>query len=171
VKRLTILRHAKSSSDHLGVDDLDRPLNERGWKDAPRLGKELQQRGIRFDLVLASTAARVRETLDGLSEHFEFKAEIRFEPRLYLASEDTLLEVVRALSESVRAPLLVGHNPGLQQLLVDLAASDSEGRRERVAGEFSTAALAVVDLPAQRWAEVEPGTGNIVELIVPKELD
>lgn len=171
MKRLTVLRHAKSSWDRDGVNDLDRPLNDRGWKTARRLGKELKHRHMRFDLVLASSAARVRETIDGLQEHFDFDAPIRFEPELYLASAEELLSIVRALPESVQAPLLVGHNPGLQRLVVELTKDDRQGLRDRAAEKYPTGALAVLDLRADAWSDIAPGSGEIAELIFPKELD
>ena len=171
MKRLTLLRHAKSSWDDPSLDDFNRPLNARGWKAARRMGRELKHRGMRFDLVLASTAARVRETIDGLEEKFEFGAPIRFEPRMYGASAEALLSLVRALPESSHAPLLVGHNPGLEQLLALLARDDDGALRRRVASNYPTGALAVVELPAHDWTKVKPGSGQIVELILPKELD
>ena len=171
MKRLTILRHAKSSWDHSGLDDHDRPLNERGWKAARRMGREMKQRGMRFDHVLASTAARVRETLDGVRETLSIDAPIQFEPRVYLASEETLLELIGALPQSVKAPLLVGHNPGLERLIVELTHGDTHGSRDQVAQQYPTGALAVVELPAQQWQDVEPGSGEITELILPRDLD
>ena len=171
MKRLAILRHAKSSWDDPGLDDFNRPLNERGWKAARRMGRELKKRGLKFDLVLSSTSARTRETIDGVREHFDFDAPIRFEQDLYLASEATLLETVRALDEKVKTPLIVGHNPGLEQLVADLGCDDNQGLRRRVLGKFPTCAFALIEVPKKRWAEVEPGRGEIVELILPKELD
>lgn len=171
MKRLAILRHAKSSWDDPGLDDFNRPLNERGWKAARRMGRELKHRGLRFDLVLSSTAARTRETIDGIQEKYEFDAPIMFEPQLYLASSADLLQIVRGLDEMVKAPLIVGHNPGLERLVTGLTRDDDEGLRRRVAGKFPTGALAVLELPARHWADIEPGGGEIVELILPKELD
>jgi phosphohistidine phosphatase len=171
MKRLAILRHAKSSWDDPGLDDFNRPLNERGWKAARRIGREFRKRGFKFDLVLSSTAARARETIDGVQAHFDFGAPIRFEQDLYLASEGTLLETIRGLDDEVKAPLLVGHNPGLEQLVADLGRDDSKGLRRHVEGKFPTCAFALIELPVTRWAEVEPGAGAIVELVLPKELD
>ena len=171
MKRLAILRHAKSSWDDPGLDDFNRPLNERGWKAARRIGRELKRRGFSFDLVLSSPAARTRETIDGLQEKYDFVAPIKFEPRLYGASEETLLELVKELPEEVKSPLIVGHNPGLEQLITSLAGDDDNGLRERVAGKFPTGALAILELPAKRWADVKARSGTIVELILPKELD
>jgi phosphohistidine phosphatase len=168
---LSVLRHAKSSWDHAGLDDLDRPLNDRGWKAARRMGKEFRSRDLHFDLVLASTAARVRETIDAVQEKYDFDAPIRFEPRLYGASAEALLSIVRGLSESVHHPLLVGHNPGLGRLLIELTRDDDEGFRRRISIKYPTGAFATVHLLAHRWDEVQPGSGKVVELILPKELD
>lgn len=171
MKRLSILRHAKSSWGDPGLDDFNRPLNERGWKAARRMGRELKQRGIAFDLVISSTAARTRETIDGIQDQYDFHVPIAFEQRLYLASEMELLEIVHGLDERAKAPLIVGHNPGLQQLIAGLADHDERGLRRRIAGKLPTGALAVIELPANRWAEVALGSGEIVELILPKVLD
>jgi phosphohistidine phosphatase len=170
VKRLTLLRHAKSDWGEPNLQDFNRPLNDRGWKAARRMGRELAERGIQFDLIIASPAARVRETLDGLAEKLELRAEIRFDPRMYGATAETLLGIVRDLPETARTPLLVGHNPGLQQLILELARRDDRGR-DRVALKFPTAAVAQLDLPPRHWAQIEPATGTIAGLILPKELD
>lgn len=124
---------------------------------------------MRFDLVLASTAARVRETIDGIEEKFAFGAEVRFEPQLYLAGADKLLSLVQALPECINAPLLVGHNPGLQRLLVELAQEDK--LRVRISEKYPTAALATLELDVERWAEAAPGRGRIIDLILPRDLD
>jgi phosphohistidine phosphatase len=171
VKRLAVLRHAKSSWGDPGLDDFNRPLNDRGWKAARRMGHELKHRGMHFDLVLASSAARVRETIDGVRETYEFAAPIRFEQRIYLASTEGLLALIQDLPASIEAPLIVGHNPGLERLLVELTSEDRRGFRQRIAGKYPTGALAVVELPVKDWTDIEPGSGEIVELIVPKELD
>jgi phosphohistidine phosphatase len=90
---------------------------------------------------------------------------------MYGATEHELLALVRALPDSVHVPLLVGHNPGLERLVVCLTHDDDQGLRRRIAGKYPTGALAVVELPAERWANVIPESGEIVELILPKELD
>ena len=168
MKRLTVLRHAKSRSDEESVVDFDRPLNERGWKAARRIGRELRQRHMRFDLAVASPAARVRETLDGLAEGYgEFTFPLRFEPWLYLADAATLLDTVRSLPDDAEHVLLAGHNPGLQRLVLELTADDEKGFRQRLAGKYPTGALAVIAL--SDWADAR-GSGTIVELIFPKEL-
>ena len=171
MKRLTVLRHAKSSWDDPELDDFNRPLNERGWKAARRIGREMTSRGLRFDVVLASMAARVRETIDGIQEKYDFGAPINFERQIYEASEGTLLELVRAIPDAVGSALLIGHNPGLERLIVELTRNDERGLRDRIAGKFPTAGLAMIKLPAERWRDVEPASGEIVELIFPRDLD
>jgi len=172
MKRLSILRHAKSSWDDPSLADFNRPLNDRGWKAARRMGRELKRRGMHFDYCVASTAARVRETLDGLFEGYgnpDF--EIRFEPRIYEATTAVLMDVVCGLPESASAPLVVGHNPGLHRLILELTNDDDDGMRDRVSDNLPTAALAQIQLSVRRWTDVEPGIGEIAELIFPKELD
>ena len=171
MKRLAILRHAKSSWNDPHLEDFNRPLNERGWKSARRVGRELEKRGVKFDLIIASPAARVRETIDGLTEKLKLNVEIRFEPRMYAASEETLLSIVREIHESSHAPLLVGHNPGLQQLIVALAHNGRDDLRSSVEQKFPTAALATLELSAHRWIDVKPDSGKIADLILAKELD
>ena len=170
MKRLAVLRHAKSSWDDPSLDDFNRPLNERGWKAARRMGREMERRKMRFDIVLASTAARVRETIDGVQEKYDFAAPIQFEQRIYLATAETLLSLLRDLPDTVEAPLLIGHNPGLERLLVELTHDDADGLRQRVVEGYPTGALAVVQLRMTKWSKVAPGSGEIVELILPKEL-
>ena len=170
MKRLALLRHAKSSRDEPSRDDFDRPLNERGWKAARRIGREIKNRRIGFDLCLASPAARVRETLDGLAEGFgDLPFPVRFEPHLYMASSADLLDVVRTVEDDRQSLLLVGHNPGLQRFAVELTREE-DGLRRRVEDKFPTAAFAMINLPVDRWTAVEPGAGELAELILPKEL-
>ena len=172
MKRLTILRHAKSSWDLPNTDDFDRALNERGWNAARKVGSELKRRKISFDLCLASPAARARETLDGVSETYgAFHFPVRFEPRIYLADTATLQDLVRNIPDDVEDALLVGHNPGLERLILRLTDDDGGGLRDRVAEKYPTAALAIVELPAVQWNEVGDGSGTLSELILPRDLD
>ena len=172
MKRLAVVRHAKSSWADGKQDDFDRPLNERGWNAARRLGREMIQRKMRFDFGLASPAARARETLDGVAEACgELQFPVRFEPNVYLADVDTLLELIRDFPEEAEQALLVGHNPGLQRVVVELSQDDAFGLRKRVIDRFPTAALAVIDLDVAGWREVSPGSGRLCEVILAKELD
>lgn len=169
MKRLTILRHAKSDWNAPGVDDFDRPLNERGHDAARLIGAELKVRKLNFDLVLASTAARVRQTLDDVAETYD-SLPVRFEQELYLASERLLLERIRNAPDGAASLLLVGHNLGLERLIVDLAEDDDRGLRNRVIGGLPTAAVAILEIPVERWAQTNVGQARFVDLILPREL-
>lgn len=168
---LAIMRHAKSDWGQPDLADFDRPLNERGRKAAKRVGRELRHRNFRFDHVLASPAVRVRETLGRLWRGYEAELDVTFDPRIYDASVDTLLELVRAIPANVHAPLLVGHNPGLHRLVLELTADEDHGLRQKVSQNLPTAAVALVELSGERWDETALGSGKIVELILPRELD
>lgn len=168
---LTIVRHAKSSWGNEDLDDFDRPLNKRGHKAALQIGEELKKRGFKFDLVLASPALRVRETLQGIEQGYGAELQVEWEPEIYDASEATLFKLVRRIPERAHAPMLVGHNPGLQQLILALTRQDDGGLRERIATNLPTGAVALVELPAPRWAEMMEESGLIRELILPRDLD
>jgi phosphohistidine phosphatase len=170
MKSLTILRHAKSSRDEPGLDDFDRPLNERGRKAARQMGKELKRRKMRFDLVLASAAVRVQETLEDFTAGYGEDLEIGVDSRIYEATVQTLIGVIRAVPDRVGNAMIVGHNPGLQQLVLALASDDGEGFRARVESKFPTAAAAVIELNIETWGDAGPGTGRTRELILPREL-
>ena len=169
MKSLTILRHAKSSWDD-PVDDFDRSLNARGRKAAVMVGEELKRRGAKFDCVIASPAKRVRQTLDQLAEGYGAPLDVHFDPRIYLASEDNLLDLVRGIPDDVRSALIVGHNPGLHHLVLLLTRED-DVLRQRIAEKYPTAAAATIGLPAKRWSEVEPASGELSALILPRDLD
>lgn len=170
MRKLTLLRHGKSSWDAQGLNDFDRPLNQRGREAARLVGRELRRRKMRFDLVLASPAIRVRETLEELADGFGSALDIRFEPRIYLADPDTLLDLVRSLPDEIESPLLVGHNPGLHELALQLSADDDQGLRSRIVGKYPTGALAGIELPPTHWSEAGEEPGTISTLILPRDL-
>ena len=171
MKRIAILRHAKSTSIDTASEDFERPLTERGFDAARAVGRKLRAQEQRFDLLLASPAMRVRETIEAVGEQFPYACPIRFEPQMYLADEAFLFGLLRALPETVNQPLLVGHNPGLQRLVLDLSAADDEHFRKRVAHKLPTGAFVAIELPARRWGDLELGTGRIGEMLLPSELD
>ncbi len=165
-KQLAILRHARSDWGEAGLKDFDRPLNARGREAAETMGKEIAKRGWSFDVILSSPSARTRETLEriGLADR------ARWVDDIYLASEATLLGLIRSLPLEAKSALIVGHNPGLHDLVLDLAQEDAKGLRLRVLGKYPTAALALLDLEIESWTDAEPGCGKIAELLLPREL-
>jgi phosphohistidine phosphatase len=171
MKTLLVLRHAKASQDASFAVDFDRPLKLRGRRQSLDLGRMVRARDLTFDAIVASPAIRVVETITGVMEG----AGVRFEPvydrRLYNASPETLLEVVREAGDKVERLLIVGHNPGLQHLLLHLAEEDRDGLRGEVASSFPTAALAELRLSVEHWRDVGPRSGRMVSLVRPRDPD
>ncbi len=170
MKILTLLRHAKSGWDDPVSRDFDRPLNPRGRRAARTVGREMKAQGLVFDLVLASLARRVIETLDEVESAYG-PLEPDFDERLYLAAEPTLLEIVRDTPDEVGRLLLVGHNPGLEELALRLSRRDSDPLRAEVAVKYPTGTLVEIELPVDRWSDVAEGEGRIARLIRPRDLD
>jgi phosphohistidine phosphatase len=169
VKTLTLLRHAKSGWGAPALRDFDRPLTPRGRKAARAMGREMRRLGLGFDLILASPALRVIETLHELAQGFGAAVATAAEPRIYLASAETLLELVRGADDGAGRLLLVGHNPGMEQLAL-LLAKDGEAR-EAVAVKYPTGALAEIALDVPRWQEVGEGAGTLTRFVRPRDLD
>ena len=156
MKRLILLRHAKSSWSNDRLADADRPLTDRGERDAPRMGARLLERGIRPDLVLSSPAVRARSTARFVAGPLSYEAgDILLEPALYLATPEKIMEVVAAQLDSVDSLLVVGHNPGLtdlaRALLPDFALED-----------LPTSGTVVIDFSADRWSDIQSTRRQLV---------
>lgn len=172
MKRLTLLRHAKSGWDDPVARDFDRPLNGRGRRGARLMGMHMRDLGLRYDLVIASPAVRVVETLDGLWEGYGRSIHAELDKRIYLASAATLLDVIQEAPDSADTILLSGHNPGMEDLVLMLVPDriDDEAR-DRVEEKFPTAALAEITFDVDHWAEVKAGGGQLTRFIRPRDLD
>ncbi len=159
---LFVLRHAKSSWKNPDLADHDRPLNKRGKRDAPRMGRLMREEGLLPQLALSSTAKRARLTLDQALEAARHQCEVHLTPRLYLAGPEQIVEVLRGLPGQFERVLVVGHNPGLEELVGELTGEDVI---------LPTAALAVVDCASQAWGELRlSGEAQLVRLWQPREL-
>lgn len=162
MKTLLVLRHAKSSWRDTTLEDHERPLNKRGERDAPRIGKLLRQERLTPALIISSNAVRTRMTAKAVAEAAHYAGEIRVDPRLYLASATDILTVLRSVDTEVGTVMIVGHNPGLEELVTELT-----GKQEPV----PTAALAQIALPIDRWRDLNASTrGTLLTLWRPKEL-
>jgi phosphohistidine phosphatase len=166
MKTLLLLRHAKSSWDSPAARDFDRPLGKRGERDAPRVGKALANTGISLDLAVVSSARRARETAALALEAASYRGEVRFVDEIYEASVEELLAVVRALPDAAETALLVGHNPGFEDLIASLCGRTGHPAQVRV----PTATLACVELAVARWSSVAAGSGTLNWMLVPKLL-
>jgi phosphohistidine phosphatase len=161
MKILLLLRHAKAVSGSDSLRDSDRSLNDHGRRQAERVGKYLKEQNIALDLVLSSTALRARETTEIFLNAAECVTEVRYDQRIYDAGRQQLLEVVCEIEGDKSKVLLVGHNPGLEELLHRLT-----DRFEPMA----TATLAKIDLRASEWTNAADQKGNLDWLVKPKEL-
>lgn len=162
MKTLLILRHAKSSWKDGSLADHERPLKKRGREDAPRMGALLRAEGLVPDLILSSTAARARATARRVADECGFGGELELRETFYPGDPEDYLQALSELSGEHEIVMVVGHNPGLEELL------------EVLTGEYQrlpTAALARVDLPVASWAELdEEVEGKLIDLWRPKEI-
>ncbi|MFJ7197315.1 MULTISPECIES: SixA phosphatase family protein [unclassified Streptomyces] len=166
-RRIVLLRHAKAEwsqdSDH------ERPLAERGRKDAPVAGRKLVDSGIDLDLALCSTAARTRETWKLAVHEMPHRPRTVYEERLYEASLGELIALINETPDDVHDLLVIGHNPGMHAVadaLSESAEGDALTRMTR--GGFPTAAFAVVEFTGS-WKGVEHGVGRLVEYWTPND--
>lgn len=173
---LILLRHAKSSWGHPGLSDLKRPLAKRGKKAAPEIGAALERLNLRPDLILCSGAERARETLALVLPEFGPQSPpVVYDDRLYMALPDGLLAGLHRVKpdhkgDTPRCVMLVGHNPGLEELALLLAGDGPADELARLSEKFPTAAAAVIDFDAETWADIEPGTGRLNYFLTPKRL-
>ena len=171
-KILGLLRHAKSDWDDLALRDFDRGLNKRGERGAELIGKHIRDHGIGWDMLLGSPAVRVTATLESALPDFE----PIYDKRLYLASSDTILETVQdhaaKCDEEPDTVLVSGHNPGMQEVLLELVSPARENDLFREASiKFPTAAFAVLECRIDSWADLKNYCGELVHFARPRDLD
>ncbi len=162
MKTLLIMRHAKSSWSSDALTDHDRPLNSRGKNDAPRMGALLKEIDLVPDLIVTSTAARARSTADLVAEYCDYEGELLATRLFYHAGVEEYLDGLQAVPEVNPVVMIVGHNPGMAELV------------EHLTGEpelMTTGNIAVVRLDVARWIDVNEETeGQLVRIWRPKEL-
>ena len=163
MKTLLILRHAKSDWDQPGVGDHDRTLSPRGKRDAPRVGQWLRDEHLVPDLIISSSAKRARKTAKLVADTSGYEGEIRLEGELYMAGAEAYLDALREAPDACQCVMVVGHNPGLEELLETLTGE---------AEALPTAALAQIALPIASWQELgEDIEGELVRLWLPRAED
>ncbi|MEU6065168.1 histidine phosphatase family protein [Streptomyces sp. NPDC047082] len=167
LRRLVVLRHAKSAWPE-GVPDHQRPLAPRGRRDAPAAGRALVEADCLPDLALCSTAVRARQTWELASGQWGTPPPVRHDRRLYAAGAEDLLDVVREVPPEVETLLLVGHNPGLEDLVLDLAGDALDDALDQVRTKFPTSAIAVLAWHGTGWEALGPGTALLTSVIVPR---
>ena len=163
MKTLLILRHAKSSWKDEDLSDHDRPLNKRGKANAPQVGELIQREGLMPDLILSSTANRARQTAELLAESAGYEGDIRLLRELYAAPPSAYIDALSKLDDRFDRVLVVGHNPGLEDLLQILTLAVQS---------MPTAALACISLPLERWSDLTQRTrGKLADIWRPKEIE
>jgi phosphohistidine phosphatase len=156
------MRHAKSGWDTEGVQDHDRPLNDRGQRAAPSMGQLIVDKGLVPELILSSTALRARETALAVAAACAWKPEVRLTRSLYMAEPGDILEVVSQLSDDVERVLVVGHNPGMEDLVSDLSL---------MRNTMPTAALAKFELSIESWSHgIDGQVARLVDVWRPREI-
>lgn len=163
MKTLYLMRHAKASNDSPTFEDRDRALNERGNEDAPLIAREMQARRHIPDLILCSSARRTQETCRHVQDMLGAHIPAVYEPDLYLASDDEILEIIRAADPKARALLIIGHNPGLEDLALSLGADGAPPK-------FPTCAVAAFRFDVENWNEVARQRGTFADYFTPKML-
>lgn len=170
VRRLLLLRHAKSSWDDPSLADFDRPLAPRGQKAAPLTGAEMARRDWTPGVALVSPAARTRTTWTLVSANLPEPPEAIYPDRLYMAGPDYLLSLVREAPWQIETLLLVGHNPGLEEFAATLAGDRSDkAELHRLRKKFPTAALARFEFEGD-WAALAPGGARLTHFLRPRDL-
>ncbi|MFZ0897294.1 MAG: histidine phosphatase family protein [Candidatus Nitrosopolaris sp.] len=162
MKSVLVLRHAKSSWKHPELSDHDRPLNKRGKHDAPLMGRLLKREDLLPDVIISSTAMRARATAEAIAKASGYKGEIVLNKSLYAAGPEAYLGVIHDLSDEYARVLIVGHNPGLEDLV------------ELLTGEIHlmpTCSLAHVKFRVDKWSEIDNKIkGQIGEIWLPRDL-
>jgi len=172
MKILGLFRHAKSDWNDARLRDFDRPLNERGREGAAVMGRHIFEHGIRWNRIISSPAVRATQTVEIAAEAAGTNPAINWDRRIYLASSASLLDLLRDQEDDPGTILMVGHNPGLEDLIFDLVPDDGGSpMRDIVEEKFPTAAYAVLELDIDSWSEADEGCARLVHLIRPRDID
>jgi phosphohistidine phosphatase len=162
MKTLYLVRHAKSSWDDKSLDDFDRPLNKRGKKDAPFMGRKLRKLwDAEPELIISSPAKRARKTAKIMAEEIRYpKKKIQWEDALYEATETTLLKVIHEQHDDIKSLMILGHNPSLTAFYNLMS--------DEVIDNIPTSGVVCVEFPAENWAAITPNSGKLVFFDYPK---
>ncbi len=155
------MRHAKSSWDDASLSDFERPLNARGLRTAPFMGRLMADKGFSPAMILSSPAERAKQTAVLVKEAAAYGTAITFDPSIYEASTNKLRQIISAIDDEIASLMLVGHNPGM------------EGMVQYLCGQIEpmpTAALAVIELNIEKWIEINDGCGNLLDILRPKDV-
>jgi phosphohistidine phosphatase len=159
MKKLFMLRHAKSSWDNHDLADFDRPLNAEGLEAAPFMGNFFYEKQVQPDVIISSPAKRAKQTAILVRESAQFDSKIQYEEKVYEASPLTLVQIISALDDKHESLLLVGHNPGFEGLIKLLTGE---------ALDLPTAGFVTINLQINSWSETTAGSGKLELFTSPK---
>ena len=159
---LTLVRHAKSSWDHVGLQDFDRPLNERGLRNTPEMGKRLVKRGYKPDVIISSPAKRAITTAEIIAAEIGFdKDHILQEPAIYAAGLSALVDIVTRIDDEYQSTMLVGHNPGFTELCNYLCAARIDN--------VPTCGIVRIKFRTNAWNTIAKHDGEMIDFDYPKK--
>jgi phosphohistidine phosphatase len=167
---LILLRHAKSSWKNPGLPDQDRALATRGQKDAPVVGRALSANGVAPELILCSSARRTRDTLALMLPELKAEPKVVYDDALYHAPPARMLKMMQGTPAGTSSVMIVGHNPEIQALALDLIGHGPKLLRDRLMAKYPTAGLVVINFPAAGWADVGVNTGTLSLFLTPSDL-
>jgi phosphohistidine phosphatase len=163
MKTLYVVRHAKSSWENTDLPDLERPLNDRGKTDAPRMGKRLKEKEIYPELLISSPAKRAFSTAKRIAEILNYKAEnIKIKEKLYHAGADQILGVLKNVKDSIESVMIFGHNPGLTDFVNEFSEEDF------VTDNIPTCGIAAFHIPIESWTDIKFGIAELQFFDYPK---
>jgi phosphohistidine phosphatase len=162
MRNLYLLRHAKSSWKDESLADFERPLSGRGQRACLAIARFIVSDNLDFDLAICSTAVRARETMDLIKQRAKLRTEVRYDERVYEATASRLLQVVSEIESDKKSVILVGHNPGFEELMLSITG-------ERLA--IPTGALSQIDLKVSKWSDTIVGKGTLSWIVKPKDLE
>lgn len=170
MRRLMLLRHAKSDWSGSGQTDHERGLALRGETAAPLMGRYMAGQALVPDHAIVSTAVRTRETWQLVAKAFPQKPPATYERRIYEAESEAILAAIADAPSSAKTLLVVGHNPGFHETAMLLVGSGDKGARAKLSAKFPTAALAVIDFDVKSWSAIRPGSGRLERFVTPRAI-
>lgn len=172
MKIISLLRHAKSDWQDPAMRDFDRPLNDKGEKVARTMGQWAASQKIKFDHIIASPALRVEQTLKHFADGYGNRIHVEWERKIYLASSVTILDVIRDASDEHDHILVVGHNPGLEDVIFDMVRDDgSSPLRDEVEKKYPTGAYAQLHMDIEKWSDISNHIAKLEIFVPPRDLD
>ncbi len=169
-RKILLFRHAKSAWDNPNLTDFERPLAPRGERACGTMTRFIREQGLQPQIILCSAAVRTRQTLDRIKAAFDTRFEVEYEKALYLCSPSIFVRRLRELPDSYQSVMVIGHNPGLQSLALDLIGAGDPALLGKISAKFPTAGLAMLHFEGPSWKELKAGSCELQDFVVPREL-